>query len=96
MGTAGVDGLDVWATWNQDGGFHIEGLHIGGGALVGRDDYEYHITVAKADLPQLANALDCDLHDILEAFEQQKETIVHRGEHRWLTEHDVPSSLWVA
>ena len=96
MGTAGVDGLDVWATWNHDGGFHIEGLHIGGGALVGREDYEYHITVAKDDLSKLAEALGCSPDAILDAFEQQKDLIVHRGEHRWLTEHDVPSSLWVA
>ncbi|MEO8261849.1 MAG: hypothetical protein ABI566_04700 [Pseudolysinimonas sp.] len=96
MGTAGIDGLSVWANWNPDGGFHIEGLHLGAGRIVGKEDYEYHITVAKEDLPKLAAALGCAEDAILQTFTAQLDAIVTAGERRWLTEHDVPNSLWVA
>ncbi|CAN5479793.1 hypothetical protein BH09ACT4_BH09ACT4_20770 [soil metagenome] len=95
MGTAGIDGLDVWATWDN-GTFHIEGLHIGAGAIVGKEDYEYHLTVAAEHLPALARALGCAANGIMAAFDAQKDAIVLHGERKWLLEHDVPVSLWVA
>jgi predicted NAD-dependent protein-ADP-ribosyltransferase YbiA (DUF1768 family) len=92
----GIPGLSVSARLAADGSFVITGLHIGGGEHIGRDDYEYVVTVRPAALPALAAALGTDLAGIPEAWDALEVEIVQHGESRWLTEHDVEHETWVA
>jgi hypothetical protein len=96
METGGIDGLSVTTGFTSAGEFEIAGMHFGGGAIVGRDDYEYVITVGAEGLPALAAALACDIDGIQAAWDARQDEIVRRGEHRWLNEHNVPNSLWTA
>jgi hypothetical protein len=95
-GTGGIDGLAVWGRMRGDGGFEIEGQHLGAGGHIGKEDYEYLITVAAEDVPALARALGCADDGIVEAWDAQVDQIVStRGERTWLTEHGIPSKLHV-
>jgi hypothetical protein len=92
----GIPRLHVRASFSKTGDFVIEGQHLGAGAHIGRQDYEYYVTVRVASLPALAAALGCEVDGILAAWNEQSAVIVNRGERRWLAEHDVPSDVWVA
>ena len=92
----GIPHLHVEAKFNAKGDFIIEGQHYGAGAHVGREDYEYYVTIRSADLPALAAALGCAVDTIQAAWHEQSAEIVRAGERTWLAEHDVPSELWVA
>ena len=92
-GDHGIPDLYVRTSRNAAGDFVIEGQHLGAG--LGRDDYEYYITVKAADLPSLATALGTDTAGIDAAWAAQSGEIVRRGENRWLEEHGVPKSLYV-
>jgi hypothetical protein len=92
----GIPGLSVSARLQADGSFVISGLHVGGGEHVGRDDYEYVVTVHPAALPALATALGTDVDGIPEAWDAAEVAIVQHGESRWLSEHDVEHQTWVA
>lgn len=92
----GIPGLSVTARLTPEGTFVITGLHVGGGEHIGRDDYEYVVTVESRALPALAAALQTDVAGIPAAWDALEVTIVHYGESRWLTEHDVEHETWVA
>jgi hypothetical protein len=92
----GIPGLSVTARLTPEGTFVITGLHIGGGEHIGRDDYEYIVTVGSRALPALAAALQTDVAGIPAAWDALEVTIVQYGESRWLTEHDVEHETWVA
>jgi hypothetical protein len=92
----GIPGLSVSARLTPEGTFVINGLHIGGGEHIGRDDYEYVVTVESRALPALAAALETDVAGIPAAWDALEVTIVQHGESRWLTEHDVEHETWVA
>ena len=92
----GIPGLSVSARLTPEGTFVINGLHVGGGEHIGRDDYEYIVTVAPPALPTLATALGTDVAGIPEAWDALEVGIVTYGESRWLTEHDVEHETWVA
>jgi hypothetical protein len=92
----GIRGLSVSARLTPDGTFVISGLHVGGGEHIGRDDYEYTITVQGVAIQALAAALGTDVAGIAEAWDEQEVGIVTYGESRWLTEHDVEHETWVA
>lgn len=95
MGTGGIDGLAVWGRRSPDGGFEIEGQHLGAGAIVGKDDYEYIITVAPADLPRLAAALGTTDDGVEAAWKLHEDAIVRRGERMWLALHGIRSTVRV-
>jgi hypothetical protein len=80
----GISGLSVSARLTPDGTFIIYGLHIGGGEHIGRDDYEYTITVQGSALEALATALGTDVAGIPAAWDAQEVAIVTYGESRWL------------
>jgi hypothetical protein len=92
----GIPGLSVSARYTPEGTFVIYGLHIGGGEHIGRDDYEYTITVQGAGLTTLAAALGTDTAGIPDAWDAREVEIVTYGESRWLAEHDVEHETWVA
>jgi hypothetical protein len=92
----GIPGLSVSARFTPDGTFMIYGLHVGGGEHIGRDDYEYTITVQGTGLEALATALGTDIAGIAEAWDAHEVAIVTYGESRWLAEHDVEHETWVA
>jgi hypothetical protein len=92
----GIPGLSVSARYTPEGTFVIYGLHIGGGEHIGRDDYEYTITVQGAGLQTLAAALGTDTAGIPDAWDVREVEIVTYGESRWLAEHDVEHETWVA
>jgi len=92
----GIPGLSVSARLTPEGTFVIYGLHIGGGEHIGRDDYEYTITVQGAGLSALATALGTDVAGIPAAWDAAEVAIVQHGESRWLSEHDVEHENWVA
>ena len=92
----GIPGLSVSARFTPEGNFVIMGLHVGGGEPVGRDDYEYAVTVHRAGLPALAAALGTDVDGIPAAWDAREVEIVTYGESRWLSEHDVEHETWVA
>jgi len=91
----GIPDLYVRTRFADDGDFIIEGQHLGEGARVGRQDYEYFITVKVADFAVFAEALGCGLDDIQASWEEQSGVIVLHGERKWLAEHGVPNSLWI-
>jgi hypothetical protein len=92
----GIPGLSVSARLTSEGTFMIYGLQVGGGEPVGRDDYEYTITVQGAGLDALAAALGTDVAGIPAAWDAHEVEIVTYGESRWLTEHEVEHETWVA
>ena len=92
----GIPGLSVSARLTPEGTFVIYGLHVGGGEHIGRDDYEYTITVQGAGLDALAAALGTDVAGIPVAWDAREVEVVTYGESRWLTEHDVEHETWVA
>ena len=91
----GIPDLYVRTRFGDSGDFIIEGQHFGAGAIVGREDYEYFISIKPIDFPVLATALGCGIEEIQKAWEEQSGVIVRHGERSWLAEHDVPSSLWI-
>ena len=92
----GIPDLHVEAKFTAKGDFVIEGQHFRAGAHVGREDYEYYVTIRSADLPALAAALGCEVEGIRAAWDEQSAVIVRAGERKWLAENNVPSDLWVA
>ena len=92
----GIPGLSVSARLTPEGTFVIYGLHVGGGEHIGRDDYEYTITVQGSGLAALAVALGTDVAGIPAAWDAAEVAIVTYGESRWLAEHDVEHETWVA
>jgi hypothetical protein len=92
----GIPGLSVSARLTPEGTFIVYGLHVGGGEHIGRDDYEYTITVQGAGLVALAAALGTDVDGIPAAWDAAEVAIVTYGESRWLAEHDVEHETWVA
>jgi hypothetical protein len=92
----GIPGLSVSARLTPEGTFVVYGLQVGGGEPIGRDDYEYTITVKGAGLASLAAALGTDVAGIPVAWDAAEVGIVQYGESRWLTEHDVEHENWVA
>lgn len=92
----GIPGLSVSARLTPEGTFMVNGLHVGGGEYIGRDDYEYTITVQGAGLDALAAALGTDVPGIPEAWDAREVEIVTYGESRWLAEHEVEHETWVA
>jgi hypothetical protein len=92
----GIPGLSVSARLTPEGTFIVYGLHVGGGEHIGRDDYEYTITVQGAGLIALAAALGTDVDGIPAAWDAAEVAIVTYGESRWLAEHDVEHETWVA
>ena len=92
----GIPGLSVSARLTPEGTFVVYGLHVGGGEHIGRDDYEYTITVQGAGLNALAAALGTDVDGIPAAWDAAEVAIVTYGESRWLAEHDVEHETWVA
>ena len=92
----GIPGLSVSARLTPEGTFVVYGLHLGGGEHIGRDDYEYIVTVRPSALPALAAALETDVAGIPAAWDALEVGIVQHGESRWLTEHEVAHETWVA
>jgi len=91
----GIPDLYVRTRFGERGDFINEGQHFGEGARVGRQDYEYFITVKVGDFPVFASALGCGEDEIQAAWEEQSGVIVRHGERKWLAEHNVPNSLWI-
>jgi len=91
----GIPDLYVRTRFGERGDFIIEGQHFGEGARVGRQDYEYFITVKVGDFPVFASALGCGENEIQAAWEEQSGVIVRHGERKWLADHNVPNSLWI-
>jgi len=91
----GIPDLYVRTRFGESGDFIIEGQHFGAGAIAGRDDYEYFISIKPDDFAVLATALNCGVEAIQTSWEEQSGVIVRHGERKWLAEHDVPNSLWI-
>ena len=96
----GIRGLHVGTQWKADGAFEISGHHLGESLipLMGKDEYEYAITVPTDQLDALASALGADATagaaGIDAAWSAQESEIVRHGEKRWLTEHGITHEFW--
>jgi hypothetical protein len=96
----GIPGLHVEAQWKADGAFVISGHHLGESLvpLMGKNEYEYAITVPVDQLGAFASALGVDeaagAAVIDAAWAKQESEIVRHGEKRWLTEHGIEHEFW--
>jgi hypothetical protein len=83
-----------------DGAFEISGHHLGESLipLMGKDEYEYVITVPVHHIAAFASALGADASagaaGIDAAWSAQESEIIRHGEKRWLTEHGVEHEFW--
>ncbi|MEO5921066.1 MAG: hypothetical protein ABIQ01_07980 [Pseudolysinimonas sp.] len=96
----GIPGLHVEGRWKADGAFEISGHHLGESLvpLMGKNEYEYAITVPVEQLDAFAAALGADAASGTEgidaAWSAQESEIVRHGEKRWLTEHGIEHEFW--
>ena len=77
------NGLHVWAELRPDGTLVIQGQDLSSGPF-GASEYEYGITVQRADVPRVVEALGGPVGaDVVGLLVANGEAIVHAGELTW-------------
>jgi hypothetical protein len=92
---SGSDYRYLGASYNKDGDLIIEGQDLG--ALVeenwGSGEYEWTLTISKADLPLLANALGIK-KGILNELKNKFNGVDSNRLEQFLKENNVPTTFW--
>ena len=91
-----ANGLTVTARRGIDDNLVINGQDLRSSPILGEvTEYEYGLSVARADIPTVLAALraapDADVLDVLESAGTE---VVRIGESRWLAEIGVEAEFW--
>lgn len=88
------NGLHVSVSRTVDGGLRFDGLDSNPNPF-GDSDYEYALTVRRADVSKIMQALDGTAHDDpIELIAAEMKEIVHIGEMTWLRSLGIEPRFW--